>query len=98
MKFELRKTLKKINREFGLTMVIVNHDRNASLTCSDTVVVMNHGAVIQGGGPQELLDRPAATHAGSFSGRTAPIFLPATVARDRIVRAGSGLSAPCLPG
>ena len=32
MKFELRKTLKEINREFGLTMVLVNHDQNEALT------------------------------------------------------------------
>ncbi len=98
MKFELRKTLKEINREFGLTMVLVTHDQNEALTFADTVVVMNHGEVIQAGSPQELFDRPATAHVGTFIGSPAMNFLPATVEGDLVVLAGTGLSSPLPPG
>ena len=98
MKFELRKILKDINREFRLTMVLVTHDQNEALTFADTVVVMNHGEVIQAGSPQELFERPATTHVGTFIGSPAMNFLPATAAGARVVLAGTGLAAAAPAG
>lgn len=92
MKFELRKILKDINREFRLTMVLVTHDQNEALTFADTVVVMNHGEVIQAGTPQELFERPATTHVGTFIGSPAMNFLPAVREGDRVLVPGAGLS------
>ncbi len=92
MKFELRKILKDINREFRLTMVLVTHDQNEALTFADTVVVMNHGEVIQAGTPQELFERPATTHVGTFIGSPAMNFLPAVRDGDRVMVPGTGLS------
>lgn len=77
MKFELRKILKEINAEFKITMVLVTHDQTEAMTFADTVVVMNHGEVIQAGGPQELFDRPATNYIGYFIGSPPMNFIPA---------------------
>lgn len=98
MKFELRKILKDINREFRLTMVLVTHDQNEALTFADTVVVMNHGEVIQAGSPQELFERPATDHVGTFIGSPAMNFLPATVDGNRAILPGTALTAALPAG
>jgi glycerol transport system ATP-binding protein len=92
VKPELRKTLKDINREFRLTMVLVTHDQTEAMTFADTVVVMNQGEVIQAGSPQELFDRPATDYVGYFIGSPQMNYLPAVRDGDRIIVPGTGLS------
>ena len=92
MKFELRKILKQINEEFRLTMVLVTHDQNEAMTFAKTVIVMNHGEVIQAGSPQDLFDRPATDYVGYFIGSPAMNFLPAVRDGDRVTVPGTGLS------
>ena len=92
MKFELRKILKQINEEYRLTMVLVTHDQNEAMTFAKTVIVMNHGEVIQAGSPQDLFDRPATDYVGYFIGSPAMNFLPAVRQGDRVTVPGTGLS------
>ena len=92
MKFELRKILREINAEYRITMVLVTHDQTEAMTFADTVVVMNHGEVIQAGTPQELFDRPATDYVGYFIGSPPMNYLPAVRDGDRITVPGTGLS------
>lgn len=95
MKFELRKILKEINAEFKITMVLVTHDQTEAMTFADTVVVMNHGEVIQAGGPQELFDRPATNYIGYFIGSPPMNFVPAERSGAQVRTAvGLGQAAP----
>lgn len=98
MKFELRKILKQINEEFRLTMVLVTHDQNEAMTFARTVVVMNHGEVVQAGTPQELFERPATAHVGYFIGSPAMNMLPARLEDGRVVVPGLSLSRPAPEG
>ncbi len=92
MKFELRKILKQISEEFRLTMVLVTHDQNEAMTFAKTVIVMNHGEVIQAGSPQDLFDPTATDYFGHFIGSPAMNFLPAVRDGDRVAVPGTGLS------
>ena len=98
MKFELRRILKEINEEFGLTMVLVTHDQTEAMTFARTVVVMDHGEVVQAGTPRELFERPATAHVGWFIGSPAINMLEAWREGDRVVAPGAGLSLPAPPG
>lgn len=92
LKFDLRRILKEINEEFRVTMVLVTHDQTEALTFAEEIVVMNHGEVVQMGGPTELFERPATEHVGWFIGSPAMNFLPAVREADRIVVPGTTLS------
>lgn len=94
MKFELRRILKEINAEFGVTMVLVTHDQTEAMTFAEEVIVMNHGEVVQAGSPTELFERPATHHVGQFIGSPAMNFLPAQRDGDRIAVPGTGLALP----
>ena len=96
MKFELRKKLKQINEAAGVTMVLVTHDQNEAMTFARTVIVMNHGRIVQSGEPQELFECPATEYVGTFIGSPAMNFL-ATVPREgrrEVPDLGLGLSVP----
>ena len=98
MKFELRKILKQINEEFRLTMVLVTHDQNEAMTFAKTIVVMNHGEVVQAGGPQDLFEQPATTHVGYFIGSPAMNFLDATLVDGSVRVPDLGLARALPPG
>lgn len=97
-KFELRRILKEINAEFGVTMVLVTHDQTEAMTFAEEVIVMNTGEVVQAGSPRELFERPATRHVGHFIGSPSMNFLDAEVEGDRAVVPGTGLSVPLPKG
>jgi osmoprotectant transport system ATP-binding protein len=57
---ELQSELCRIQRELGLTIVFVTHDRNEALTIADHLVVLSDGGHIeQQGPPAQLVAHPA---------------------------------------
>ncbi|MGD8428886.1 MAG: ABC transporter ATP-binding protein [Ectothiorhodospiraceae bacterium] len=68
LKWQLRRNLKEIHEQLGLTLVYVTHDQTEALTFADKVVVMYDGQVVQLGTPQELFERPEHTFVGYFIG------------------------------
>jgi sulfate transport system ATP-binding protein len=65
---ELRKWLRKLHDELHVTSVFVTHDQEEALEVSDTVVLMNHGKLIQSGTPQDVYDHPTTPFAYGFLG------------------------------
>ncbi len=94
MKFELRRKLKQINREFGITMVFVTHDQNEAMTFAEDVVVMKDGAIMQSGSPQDLFERPDNTFVGYFIGSPPMNFLAAQLDGSDLVCAGLNYRRP----
>lgn len=67
-KWLIRRKLKQLQRELGLTMIYVTHDQHEALTFADQVTVMDTGIALQTGSPQELHQRPEAPFVGYFIG------------------------------
>lgn len=67
---ELRGWVRGLQRELGLTTVLVTHDRAEAMEMADEVVVLRDGRVEQTGRPRELYDRPANEFVRSFFGPT----------------------------
>ena len=71
---KLRKTmqieLKNIQKEVGITFVYVTHDQEEALTMSDTIVVMNDGAIQQIGTPTDIYNEPENRFVAQFIGES----------------------------
>ncbi|MFF0280667.1 amino acid ABC transporter ATP-binding protein [Rhodococcus aetherivorans] len=50
----------------GMTMVVVTHEMGFARSASDTVVFMDHGAVVETGPPDELFDTPKTERLQQF--------------------------------
>jgi putative spermidine/putrescine transport system ATP-binding protein len=70
---EVRVEIRELQRQLGLTTVMVTHDQEEALTMADRLVVMNEGMVHQVGSQRDLYERPADRFVAGFVG---PHHLP----------------------
>ena len=64
----MRKEIKRIQKQFGVTMIIVTHDQEDAFKLADRVIVINEGHIEQTGTPEELYKNPKNNFISSFIG------------------------------
>ncbi len=67
---DLRRALRDLHGQMGLTSVFVTHDQEEALELADRVVVMNQGRIEQIGTPDEIYTAPATPFVSHFVGET----------------------------
>lgn len=65
---ELRRTIRQVQRELGITTVLVTHDQEEAFALADRIGVMNLGRLLEIGRPDELYARPATRFVATFLG------------------------------
>lgn len=65
---EMRREIRALQQQLGITMVYVTHDQVEAMTMADQVVLLRDGRVEQDGTPEELYSRPATVFAARFIG------------------------------
>jgi putative spermidine/putrescine transport system ATP-binding protein len=68
IRVSLRREIRDIQRELGITTIFVTHDQEEALSISDRVVVMNQGRAEQVGAPHEVYNRPTTRFVANFVG------------------------------
>ena len=93
---EVRVEIRELQKQLGLTTVMVTHDQEEALTMADRLVVMNEGSVRQVGSQRDLYERPADRFVAGFVGRTT--FLDGQIEAPGRFRTDGGLSIACVDG
>jgi sulfate transport system ATP-binding protein len=71
---ELRRTIREVQRELGITTVLVTHDQEEAFAMADRIGIMNLGRLLEVGAPHDLYSRPATRFVATFLG-AANLFL-----------------------
>jgi len=71
LRTSVRKDIKKLQRDLGITVVYVTHDQTEAMSMADKVVLMKDGRIQQIGSPNELYNSPANTFVAEFIGAPA---------------------------
>jgi iron(III) transport system ATP-binding protein len=87
VRLRLRREIKRLQRQVGITTIMVTHDQEEALTMADRILVMRSGRVEQMGSPDEIYDRPRTPFVADFIGTTN--LLQATVVTPGTARCGS---------
>ena len=64
----MRDEVKRIQKQFGITMVVVTHDQEDAFRLADRIVVLNNGKIEQIGTPKELYLKPKTEFVAKFIG------------------------------
>jgi len=65
---DLRRWLRKIHDELGITTLFVTHDQEEALDLADRVVILNKGKIVQEGTPEAVCRNPADAFVMNFLG------------------------------
>ncbi|WP_299755710.1 ABC transporter ATP-binding protein [uncultured Boseongicola sp.] len=65
---EMQIELQDLQRQLGITFVLVTHDQEEALSLSDRICVMRAGEIVQVGTPRELYDQPKSRYVADFVG------------------------------
>jgi spermidine/putrescine transport system ATP-binding protein len=67
---DMQMELQNLQREVGITFVLVTHDQEEALSMSDTISIMREGRIVQSGPPSELYDAPVSRYVADFVGES----------------------------
>src|SRR3954466_13815256 len=65
---ELRRTIRSVQCELGITTVLLTNDQEEAFALADTIGVMNHGRLLEVGYPHALYAQPATRFVAAFLG------------------------------
>ncbi len=68
LRIKMRKDIKDLQRQVGITVVYVTHDQEEALEISDRIAVFEKGVVQQIGKPQEIYKNPSNPFVAQFVG------------------------------
>lgn len=64
----LRRTIREVQRELGITTILVTHDQEEAFAMADRIGVMSFGRLLESGRPQDLYTRPVTRFVATFLG------------------------------
>jgi putative spermidine/putrescine transport system ATP-binding protein len=92
LRLDMQIEIKRIQRELGITTILVTHDQDEAMSMADRIAVMNAGRVEQFDTPEAIYDRPATLFVATFIGT-------ANLLEGRLSQpAGAGFSVECHGG
>src|SRR3954466_7569597 len=90
---QVRVEIRELQRQLGLTTIMVTHDQEEALTVADRLVVMADGEIRQIGSQRDLYERPGDRFVAAFVGRST--FLDGRVTAAGRFESTGGLSLQC---
>jgi len=83
LRLDMQIEVKRLQRQYGITTILVTHDQEEALSMADRIAVMSRGRVEQVSSPTEIYDRPQTLFVNEFVGST-------NVLPGKFVEAASG--------
>jgi iron(III) transport system ATP-binding protein len=87
VRVKLRQEIRSLQRQLGVTTIMVTHDQEEAFAVADRIVVMNQGAIEQVGDAMQVYREPRSLFVADFVGRIN--VLAATALDDGRVRVGA---------
>ena len=68
LRLDMQIEIKRLQRQFGLTAIMVTHDQDEAMSIADRIAVMNRGKIEQLGNPVAIYDEPETLFVNDFIG------------------------------
>ena len=100
LRLDMQIEVKRLQRESGVTTILVTHDQEEALSMADHIAVMSRGSIEQVSTPTEIYDRPQTLFVNQFVGTTNVLpgeFFSGPTARVRLA-GGVMIDVAASPG
>ena len=68
LRLDMQIEIKRLQRQFALTAIMVTHDQDEAMAIADRIAVMRQGRIEQFGTPVQIYDEPATLFVNNFIG------------------------------
>ena len=79
LRINMRSEIRRIQREAGITAILVTHDQVEAMSMCDRIAIMQHGKVIQFDTPVGMYTNPSSAFVAEFLGNPPIAFLDGTL-------------------
>ena len=84
LRLTMRTEIKTLQRQLGVTAILVTHDQLEATTMADRIICMSKGRIEQVGSPDDLYLRPESLFVAGFIGAPPINLLPAEASGDQL--------------
>jgi putative spermidine/putrescine transport system ATP-binding protein len=101
LRLDMQIEVKRLQRESGITTILVTHDQEEALSLADRIAVMSRGRIEQASSPTEIYDRPRTLFVNQFVGSTNVVtgeFAIAGAGAQVRIASGAVIDVPPMPG
>ncbi|MBY4591874.1 MULTISPECIES: ABC transporter ATP-binding protein [Rhizobium] len=97
LRLEMRSEIRRLQRETGITAILVTHDQVEAMSMCDRIAIMKEGEIVQIATPAEMYNDPKTAFVAGFLGNPPITFLRGIVDKGVFVIPESEIRVP-LPG
>ncbi len=94
LRLEMRSEIRRIQRETGITAILVTHDQVEAMSMCDRIALMKDGKIVQLDAPERMYADPASRFVAGFLGNPPISFLPVSAGERLDLGGGQSLPRP----
>ena len=94
LRLEMRSEIRRIQRETGITAILVTHDQVEAMSMCDRIALMKEGQIMQLAAPEEMYANPSSQFVAGFLGNPPISFLDAVAGERLELGTGQSLARP----
>ena len=94
LRLEMRSEIRRIQRETGITAILVTHDQVEAMSMCDRIALMKDGKIIQFDAPEQMYSNPRSQFVAGFLGNPPISFLSATAGAELVLANGQRMARP----
>ncbi len=79
LRLEMRSEIRRIQKETGITSILVTHDQVEAMSMCDRIALMNNGKIQQIDNPEQIYENPSNTFVAEFIGNPPIVFHTGTI-------------------
>ena len=94
LRLEMRSEIRRIQRETGITAILVTHDQVEAMSMCDRIALMREGKIVQLDTPEQMYRNPQSQFVAGFLGNPPISFLPARADASLTLANGQTIARP----
>ncbi|ARU01845.1 ABC transporter ATP-binding protein [Yoonia vestfoldensis] len=94
LRLEMRAEIRRIQRETGITAILVTHDQVEAMSMCDRIALMKDGEIVQLDTPKQMYANPQSQFVAGFLGNPPISFLPAQAEEQLVIGRGQAIKRP----